>query len=496
MYQQIDSPPTSLKSKAINGVGWSATDAFLGQGVTFLVSLVLARLLSPSEFGIIGIATILIAILTGFVDCGFSNALIRKKDVSGEDYNTMFITNVGMSIVIYAIIFVISPIIAGFFQQQEVTNILRVLSLIIIIQSVSLVQQTILTKHINFKAKAKATVISATLSGILGITAASCGYGVWALVVQQLSANISNTICICIICKWTPNFKFHLDSFRQMWTFGWKIMLSTFIDRVWNELHQTVVGKWYTPAALGQYSRAKIYAHFLSSNFTLIIQRVSYPVLSEIQDDKEKLVYGYRKIIKLSMFVTVVCLIPLGAISEPFVYCMIGNQWEQAASFLPLMCIYMSLYPLHSINLEMLQVEGRSDLFLKLEIIKKTIGLGPLCLGIFVDIYWMIAGSIITGFICFIINSHYSGKNLGYTSWQQFKDILPSYIIAFIIAISVYFIKYLPISCFIVLPIQLLVGSVVFFTICEKIKLEEYIEAKQLALKLLNQIRNGGKGSE
>lgn len=491
-----DTPSTSLKSKAINGVGWSAADAIMGQGVTFLVGLVLARLLSPSEFGIIGIATILIAILTGFVDCGFSNALIRKKDVSDKDYNTMFITNLIMSIVIYAIVFISSPFIADFFEQQEVTDILRVLALTIIIQSVSLVQQTILTKNINFKAKAKATIFSATISGILGISAACSGYGVWALVVQQISANISNTICICIICKWTPNFKFHLDSFQQMWEFGWKIMLSTFIDRVWNELHQTVVGKLYMPATLGQYTRAKIYAHFLSSNFTLIIQRVSYPVLSEIQDDREKLVYGYRKIIKLSMFVTVVCLISLGAISEPFIYCMIGSQWELAASFLPLMCIYMSFYPLHAINLEMIQVEGRSDLFLKLEIIKKTIGVGPLCLGIFVNIYWMIAGSIVTGFICFIINSYYSGKKIGYSSWQQIKDVAPSYLIAFIIAISVYFIKFIPISSYCILPIQLLVGSAVFFTICERLKLEEYIETKELALKLFNQLRRGRKEVE
>ena len=167
-----DTPSTSLKSKAINGVGWSAADAIMGQGVTFLVGLVLARLLSPSEFGIIGIATILIAILTGFVDCGFSNALIRKKDVSDKDYNTMFITNLIMSIVIYAIVFISSPFIADFFEQQEVTDILRVLALTIIIQSVSLVQQTILTKNINFKGKAKATIFSATISGILGISAA------------------------------------------------------------------------------------------------------------------------------------------------------------------------------------------------------------------------------------------------------------------------------------------------------------------------------------
>lgn len=472
-----------LMSKTVSGVGWSAAEALSAQAANFIVGLVLARLLTPSEFGLIGIAMIFIVILSGFVDCGFSNALIRKKEVSDKDYNTMFITNLVMSLVVFLVLFFCAPLVADFFQRQEVTSLLRVMAITVIIQSISLVQNTILTKQIDFKTKTKATVIAAVISGVIGITTALCGWGVWALAAQQISSQLVNTLCLCLFNRWIPNFSFNLESFRYMWGFGWKLMLSGFLDRTWTQLYQAVVGKCYQPATLGQYSRAKLFAQFFSSNFTSIIQRVTYPALAEVQDDKERMIAAYRKIIKTTMFVTAICMISLGAISEPFIYCLIGKQWHQAATFLPLICLSMSLYPLHALNLNMLQIQGRSDLILILEIIKKVIAIGPLCLGIFVDIYWMLWGSIITGIIAFFLNSYYTGKKLGYSSWQQLKDIAPSYLIAFIIAISVYFFKFLPISYFVVLPIQLIVGIAVFFAICEIFKPEEYLEVKWLAIE-------------
>lgn len=481
---------TSIKSKTIAGVSWSAAEAIVGQGVSFLVGLVLARLLSPSEFGLIGIATIFITILSGFVDCGFSNALIRKKDVSDKDYNTMFITNLVMSVLVFLVLFFCAPLIADFFERQEVTSLLRVLALVVVIQSVSLVQNTILSKRIDFKTKTKATVIAAIISGSAGITTAFCGWGVWALAAQQIIYQIVNTFCLCVFNKWLPNFSFSGESFRYMWGFGWKLMLSGFLDRTWGQLYQSVVGKCYTPETLGQYSRSKLFAQIFSANFTAIIQRVAYPALSEVQDDKQRMVAAYRKIIKTSMFVTAVCMISLGAVAEPFIYCLIGDQWHQAATFLPLICVSMSLYPLHAINLDMLQVQGRSDIFLVLEIVKKIIGIGPLCLGIFIDIYWMLAGSIVTGIISFFLNSYYTGRNLGYSSWQQLKDIAPSYLIAGVIALSVYFLKFLPLSFWFVLPLQILVGTSVFFLICHSFNVQEFTEIKEIAESYLKKINS------
>ena len=480
----------SLKDKTIKGTMWSAADAFLGQGVTFLVGIVLARLLSPDEYGLIGICLIFNTVLCGIVDSGFSNALIRKKDCTDDDYNTMFLTNLGISIVLYGLLFVSSPLVAHFFGRQELTALVRATGLLLFFNALSITQVTILTKRIDFKTKTKASLISAILSGIVGIAMAYTGFGVWALVGQMLSKQLLYTLCLWVLNKWWPTLKFSASSFRYMWGFGWKLLVSGLLNNIWSQLYQVVVGKFYSPATLGQYTRGREYASIFSSNLTTIIQRVSYPVLSEIQDDKQRMVEGYRRVIKMTMFITAICMISLGAVAEPLIYCLIGPQWHEAATYLPLICISMSLYPLHAINLNMLQVLGRSDIFLYLEILKKVIGLVPICIGIFVDIYWMLVASILIGFVSLYLNSWYTGKALGYTFWKQLRDIAPSFGIAFTIALSVYFFKYLPISNWLILPIQIVVGIVVCIIACRKSQLEEYKEVLGMIQPMWRKITN------
>lgn len=473
----------SLKKRTIKGVGWSAADAFLGQGVTFLVGLILARLLSPDEYGLIGICLIFTVVLNGIVESGFSNALIRKKEVTDDDYNTMFMTNMASSIVLYILLFWSAPFISDFFHRQELTALVRVTGLVLFANALSITQVTILTKKIDFKTKTKASLTSAVLSGVIGIAMAFTGYGVWALVAQQVARQLLYTVCLWMLNRWYPKFKFSIVSFRYMWGFGWKLLVSGLLNNIWNQLYQVVVGKFYSPATLGQYTRSNEYANVFSSNITSIIQRVSYPVLSEIQNDKHRMVEGYRKVIKMTMFVTAVCMISLGAVAEPMIYCLIGPKWHEAATFLPLICISMSLYPLHAINLNMLQVQGRSDIFLYLEIIKKVIAVVPISIGIFVGIYWMLVASIITGFVAFFLNSYYTGKSLGYSSWRQLKDVAPSYGVAFAIALAVYFLKYLPLSYWAILPIQIVVGAIVGIVVSELVHLEEYNEIKKMLKK-------------
>lgn len=470
----------SLKDKTIKGTMWSAADAFLGQGVTFLVGIVLARLLSPDEYGLIGICLIFNTVLNGIVDSGFSNALIRKKEVTDDDYNTMFITNMVSSIVLYILLFGSAPFISDFFHRQELTALVRVTGLILFANALSITQVTILTKKIDFKTKTKASLTSAVLSGGIGIGMAFSGYGVWALVAQQLSRQMLYTVCLWMLNCWYPKLKFSVASFRYMWGFGWKLLVSGLLSSIWNQLYQVVVGKFYSPATLGQYTRSKEYAKIFSENITAIVQRVSYPVLSEMQDDRQRMVEGYRKVIKMTMFVTAVCMISLGAVADPMIYCLIGPKWHEAATYLPLICISMSLYPLHAINLNMLQVQGRSDIFLYLEIVKKFNSVIPICIGIFVDIYWMLTASIFTGFIAFFLNSYYTGKLLGYSSWHQLKDVAPSYGVAFVIALTVYFLKYLPLSYWAILPMQIVVGGIVGIVVGEMTHMEEYIEIKKL----------------
>lgn len=476
----------SLKNKTIKGVGWSAVDALLGQGVTFIVGLVLARLLSPDEYGLIGICLIFTTVLNGIVDSGFSNALIRKKEVTDEDYNTMFTTNMAISIVLYVLLFISAPLVSDFFHRIELTALVRVTGLILFFNALSITQVTILTKNIDFKTKTKASLVSAIISGVIGIAMAFMGYGVWSLVAQQLSKQLLYTLCLWVLSKWWPKFTFYKDSFKYMWGFGWKLLASGILNNVWNQLYQVVIGRCYTSSTLGHYTRANEYASIFSSNLTLIVQRVSYPVLAEIQDDKERMVLGYRKVIKITMFVTAVCMISLGAVSEPLIYTLIGTKWQEAATYLPLICISMSLYPLHAINLNILQVLGRSDIFLYLEILKKIVGIVPIVIGIFCGIYYMLLTSILTGVISLYLNTWYTGKTLNYSFWKQLRDIAPSYFTALVIALAVYFLKYLSLPYYVVLMLQIIVGLVACITISEIFKFDEYKELKTIVIKVVN----------
>lgn len=476
----------SLKNKTIKGVGWSAADALLGQGVTFIVGLVLARLLSPDEYGLIGICLIFTTVLNGIVDSGFSNALIRKKKVTDEDYNTMFTTNMAISIVLYVLLFISAPLVSDFFHRIELTALVRVTGLILFLNALSITQVTILTKNIDFKTKTKASLVSAIISGVIGIAMAFMGYGVWSLVAQQLSKQLLYTLCLWVLSKWWPKFTFYKDSFKYMWGFGWKLLASGILNNVWNQLYQVVIGRCYTSSTLGHYTRANEYASIFSSNLTLIVQRVSYPVLAEIQDDKERMVQGYRKVIKITMFVTAVCMISLGAVSEPLIYTLIGTKWQEAATYLPLICISMSLYPLHAINLNILQVLGRSDIFLYLEILKKIVGIVPIVIGIFCGIYYMLLTSILTGVISLYLNTWYTGKTLNYSFWKQLRDIAPSYFTALVIALAVYFLKYLSLPYYVVLMLQIIVGLVACITISEIFKFNEYKELKTIVIKVVN----------
>lgn len=475
----------SLKDKTIKGTFWSTADALLGHGVTFIVGIVLARLLSPEEYGLVGIVTIFTTVLLSIVDCGFSNSLIRKQNVSDNDYCTLFFFNLGVSLLLYLILFLCAPWIAMFFERSQLVAMVRVMGILLILQAISIIQVTVLTKRIDFRTKTKASLISAVISGAIGIAMAYMNYGVWSLVGQHLVRQLLYSLCLWHYNKWWPKLKFSIDSLKYMWGFGWKLLASGLIDKVWKELKKVVVSKYYTPATLGQYSRSTEYANLFSANLTTIVQRVTYPALAQLQGDKARMINGYRRIIKTSMFISTVCMFALGAVSEPLIYCLIGPKWHMAATFLPLICIYRSMYPLQAINLNMLKVQGRTDIYLYLEIIKKTILVIPLFIGAFIGIYWMLVASIGTSIISFFLNSHYTGKNLGYTSIMQLKDVAPSYGVALLVAVLIYFLKYIPISNWIILPIQIVVGGLVFFVVCESTKLPEYLEVKEIAMGFL-----------
>lgn len=480
----------SVKNKAIKGAGWSFADNIMNQGITFLVGLVLARLLTPEEYGLIGIILIFIALFNSIVDSGFSNALIRKNDAKDIDYNTVFITNMVLSIVLFFALYFSAPAIAKFFDQPSLTPLTRVMGSVVIINAFAIIHRTILVKRVDFKTQTKVSLIASVASGVIGIAMAVAGYGVWSLVGQQISRQLLNSVFLWVWTKWYPKIQFSIESFKELFSFGWKLLVSGLIDTVWREIYQVVIGKCYSAETLGQYTRAQQFGSIFSSNLTAVVQRVSYPVLSEIQDNKARLKAAYQKVIKVTMLVTFCCMLGLAAIAEPMIVTLIGGQWLPAVPLLQIICFMMMLYPLHAINLNMLQVQGRSDLLLKLEIIKKIIAVIPLLMGIYMDIYWMLLGSVITGLISYYLNAFYSGCLLNYSIWEQIKDILPSFIVAIIMAALVYAISFIEFSSIVLLLMQILIGIVIVVVLCEILKIDAYLEIKNILLSFINKIRH------
>lgn len=478
----------SLKDKTIKGMGWSVLENVTRMGITFMVSIILARLLSPEEYGLIGILTIFIAIFNAIVDSGFTNALIRKQDATDTDYCTVFYTNLVLSVFLAATLFLCAKPIAVFFERSELVSLTQVMSSVVVINALAIVQRARTTKAIDFKTQTKITFISSIGSGAIGIAMAYMGYGVWALVSQQISNQLLSTIFFWIYNKWMPKLIFSWESFKEMWAFGSKLLASGLIDTAWKEVYQVVIGKCYSPAILGLYTRAKQFADLCSSNLTSVVQRVSYPVLSSIQDDRVRLKSAYQRVIKTTMLPTFVLMLGMAACAESMIQVLIGEQWLECVPMLQIICTYGMLYPLHAINLNMLQVQGRSDLFLKLEIIKKIIAIGPLLLGIFVDIYLMLAGSLVTSLIAYYLNAYYSGPFLNYSIKEQIKDILPSFGVAVTIAVPVFALSFIPLNPFLLLPLQIVVGAVFTIGICEVTKLPEYIELKGIAMPIINKV--------
>ena len=478
----------SLKNKTVKGMGWSALENVTRLGITFVVSIVLARLLSPEEYGLIGILTIFIAIFNAIVDSGFTNALIRKQDATDTDYSTVFYTNLVLSVVLAAVLFFCAKPISVFFERPELVSLTQVISSVVIINALSIVQRVRTTKAIDFKTQTKITFISSIGSGVIGIAMAYMGYGVWALVGQQISNQLLTTLFFWFYNKWIPKLIFSWASFKEMWAFGSKLLASGLIDTAWKEVYQVVIGKCYSPATLGLYTRAKQFADLCSSNLTSVVQRVSYPVLSSIQDDRARLKGAYQRVIKSTMLPTFVLMLGMAACAESMIYVLIGEQWLECVPMLQIICTYGMLYPLHALNLNMLQVQGRSDLFLKLEIIKKVIAVGPLLLGVFVDIYWMLSGTFFTGIISYYLNAYYSGPYLNYSIKEQVKDILPSLGVALAMAVPVYAMSFIPLNPFILLPLQIVVGAVITLVICEATKLPEYMELKGIVNSLIKKV--------
>lgn len=486
---------SSLKHKTVSGLIWSFIDTIAGQGISFIVGIILARLLAPREFGLIGMITVFIAISESFINSGFSSALIRKKDCTNTDYSTVFYFNLVTGILFFIILYLSAPAISGFFNEPELKAILQVMGLILIIDSLTIIQRTILTKRINFKLQARISVIASIGSGIIAIAMALNGFGVWSLVAQRIVKQCINSLFLWIWNKWKPLFVFSIKSFKELFGFGSKLLISGLIDTIYKNVYYLIIGKFFSAQELGFYTKASEFKNLPSQNLNSIISRVTYPVLSTLQDDIPRLKNNYQRLIRSVMFITFILMMGMAAVAEPMIYTLIGTKWEPAIIYLQMLCFVGMMYPLNALNLNMLQVQGRSDLFLKLEIIKKIIAIPTILIGIFFGIKMMIVGMIVNALIAYYLNSYWSGVKIGYSLKQQVNDILPSFILALTMGVVVYLLeKILPFSHVINLIILIIFGAIFVFVFCEITRFKDYIFTKELVLEKINTFKKN-KGS-
>ncbi len=431
---------TSLKQKTATGLKWSSIESFSSQGISFVIGIIIARILSPSDYGIIGMILIFTEVSAVFINGGFSAALIRKQNRTESDLSTVFYYNIAVSLFFYLVLFVSAPYIAAFYDSPVLTMVVRVVSLNMVIGALGSIQSTILNIAIDFKTQTKITVITLIITGTIGISMAYNGYGVWALVFQGLASTVISTVLLWFFIGWKPKLVFSLNSFKELFGFGSKLMLSGLLDTVYRNIYQVVIGKKFTSAELGFFTRAKGLAQLPSSNITNIIQRVTFPVLSEMQDNITQLGNNYRKLLKMSAFIIFPLMMLLFGLAEPLIKILLTDKWLPAVPMLQVLCFSYMFYPIHAINLNLLQVKGRSDLFLRLEIIKKVMITIVLFATAPFGVLVMCYGIIVTSVLALIINTFYTGKLINVGFFKQIKDIFPIMILSFITG----FLAYLP----------------------------------------------------
>lgn len=463
----------NLKDTTVKGLVWSSLERFSVQGVQFIVMLVIARILSPKDFGLVGMLTIFIAVAQSLIDSGFSQALIRKQNKTIEDESTVFYFNVSVSFFVYLVLYLISPSVAAFYDEPQLEILMKVLCLIVIINSFSVVQRAIYTAAIDFKTQAKASFIAAFFSGLIGIYFATNNYGAWSLVWQQLSNALVNTLLLWFFSDWHPIFICSKKSFVELFGFGSKLMVSGLIATVYNNMFLLVIGKYFTAETLGFYSQADRFSKFPSSNLTGILQHVTYPALCKLQNKPDELKKDYRLLLRLSAFVVFPLMCLLAGVAYPLIDLVIGCKWHFAATLLIPLCFSMMWYPIHAINLNLLQVLGRSDFFLKLEIIKKIVCVSILVVSIPFGVLAVCYSSILASLVCLIINTYYTKKLIGVGFRIQICDmsrtIISSFIMFFIVSNACYFTS----NLYMELLVGIALGLLFYFGVAYLFKFSE-----------------------
>lgn len=462
----------NLRHKTTIGIIWTFFEQLLRVGIQTITTIILAWFLLPADFGLMAMTAVFFAIANSLMDSGFSQALIRKKEVDQTDYSTAFYANLVMGLLAYLLLFASAPLIASFYNEPRLVLLVRVVGLVVIINSFQMVQVADLTRNLNFKIQFKVTMPSAIFSGVVAISMAAMGFGIWSLIAQMLMASFAATALYWIVNKWRPSKDFSVESLNEMFGFGSKLFLSGLINTVFQNIYIIVIGKLFLATLVGYYFFAQKIQQVVVTQLTGAVQKVTYPALSTIQDDNKALKEFYRKIIQVVTYIVFPCMIALVVLAEPLFSVMLKEDWLPAVPYLQLLCIAGLLYPLHAINLNILKVKGRSDLFLYLEIIKKLMIVIIILISVQFGIFGILVGQIVSSVLAYIPNSYFSVKMIDYSVSEQLKDFIPTLLLSITMGVFMYVTgSVLPIGNFAYLLVIGLAGTVFYVLINHLLKM-------------------------
>lgn len=432
----------NLKKQSLSGFIWTFIDTFFVRGFMFIAMILLARWIGPVDFGLVGMIAIFLAIGKLLTDSGLTNSLIRTKNTDESDYSTVFFVNIFMSVLAYVIIYFSAPSIADFFGYEILIEIVRIYCLLFFIIALSSVQLAILTKKMEFKKITKINFPSTLVGVIIGLYLGFHDYGVWSIVWLYLSTEIVRSILLWLFSNWKPKFVFSKIKFKIHYSFGYKLLLSGLLDTIFKNLYNVLIGKYFSAQTLGFYERSKQFSEYPSAMLTGVISKVTYPMFSKIQNDPNRLEKVYRKLIRISFFLIAPLMLGAAAIAEPLFLLILGDKWLPAVLFFQILTLAMMLYPIHAFNLNILQVFGRSDLFLKLEIIKKIITTITVIIAFQFGILGLVWSIVFTSFAALSVNMFYSSKLISYPIYDQIKDLSKTFIISFFTAFLMFIITF------------------------------------------------------
>lgn len=432
----------TLEQKTVRAVAWNIGERFGAQCLSFVIGILLARLLTPADFGLLAMIYVFFAVAEVFVNAGFGGAYIQKKEVTASDSDTVFYCNFFTSLAIYVIFWISAPTIAGFYEQPTLIELIRVMALTIVINAFNLIQMAQVIRNVDFKRKTKVTLIATFLSGVGGITAAYAGLGVWSLVIQQMSRRILITSGFWILSEWRPGLKFSIESFRSLFSFGFWMLAAGVIRTTFDNIYILVIGKFFPAEQLGFYSKAKRFKIIASEDISSAVDAVAFPVLSRFQDDKPRLKRAAQKFLMHTLFFVAPLLVLLIVVAEPFVILILTEKWAPMIPYMQLLSVAGLLYPIHAVNVQVLMAQGKSNLNFQLSVIKNGLRIVNIVLMYRMGVVYIILGEIIVSILSLIVNTYYTKRLLSYGIMEQLNDIRLIFFSAAIAGLAGYGINY------------------------------------------------------